>query len=218
MQSCRWAARLGSGPGPLTRERRLRVVLALNLALIAALVVVGLKGHSLGVLAEGVDYLADAGGIGVALVAIRLAHPKATAVAAFVNAAWLTVLSVLVTVAAVLRLARGARRVDGLGVLVVSGIAAAVMLAGALLLGGDAEGGEVGDRLNVRAVLLDTAADAAAAAGVAAGGGIILWTGGWFWVDPTVALAIAVIFGWHALALLAKVLPELRRHTPPRVG
>jgi len=46
----------------------------------------------------------------------------------------------------------------------------------------------------------------AAAAGVAATGGIILATGGWYWLDPAVALVIAVIIGYHALALLRKVV------------
>jgi cobalt-zinc-cadmium efflux system protein len=54
--------------------------------------------------------------------------------------------------------------------------------------------------------MLDTVADAAAAAGVAATGGIILATGGWYWLDPAVALVIAVIIGYHALALLRKVV------------
>jgi hypothetical protein len=52
-------------------------------------------------------------------------------------------------------------------VLIVSGIAAAVMLAGALVLGGDDDGEE---DLNVKAVLLDTAA----AARVAVSGAVIL--------------------------------------------
>ncbi|MGD0069156.1 MAG: hypothetical protein ABSB76_37755 [Streptosporangiaceae bacterium] len=44
------------------------------------------------------------------------------------------------------------------------------MLAGALVLRGD----DGSDDLNVRAVLLDTAADAAAAAGTAVSGAVIL--------------------------------------------
>jgi len=45
---------------------------------------------------------------------------------------------------------------------------------------------------------------------VAATGGIILATGGWYWLDPAVALVIAVVIAYHALALLRKVLPQLR--------
>ena len=56
----------------MSRTQRLLVVLVLNLALVAGLVVTGLTGHSLAVLAAGGDYLLDAAGVGVALLAIRL--------------------------------------------------------------------------------------------------------------------------------------------------
>ena len=39
---------------------------------------------------------------------------------------------------------------------------------------------------------------------------IILATGGWYWLDPAVALVIAVVIAYHALALLRKVLTRLR--------
>ena len=54
----------------VSRQTRLAVVLVLNLLLIAGLVVVGLRAHSLGVLAAGADYLADAAAIGVSLFAM----------------------------------------------------------------------------------------------------------------------------------------------------
>jgi Co/Zn/Cd efflux system component len=57
----------------VSRTRRLGVVLALNLGLVASLVVVGLAAHSLAVFAAGADYLADAAAIGVSLLAIWLA-------------------------------------------------------------------------------------------------------------------------------------------------
>jgi cobalt-zinc-cadmium efflux system protein len=55
-------------------QRRLTIVLLLNLALIASLVIVGLTAHSMGVLATGLDYLADASAIGVSLLATHLDH------------------------------------------------------------------------------------------------------------------------------------------------
>jgi cobalt-zinc-cadmium efflux system protein len=206
--------------------RRLQVVLLLNLGLITALAIVGLGAHSLAVLAAGADYLADAGGIGVALLAIYLAgrppsrrrpggYPHATNIAALVNTAWLLALNVVIVVAASWRLAAGARRVEGLPVLIVSSVAAAVMLAGALVLGGDAGDDDGGEDLNVRAVLLDTAADAAAAAGVAAGGAVILAAGGWYWLDPAIALVIAVIIGYHA-GMLARKITLAIRSSPAR--
>ena len=209
----------------MSRVKRLTVVLLLNLSLITALVIVGLAAHSLAVLAAGADYLADAGAIGVSLLAIWLAsrppsrarphgYPNATNIAALVNAGWLLVLNIAIAAAAIQRLAEGTRRVEGLPVLIVSGIAAAVMLAGALVLRGDPDDGDDGDDgeedLNVKAVLLDTAADAAAAAGVAVSGAVILGAGSWYWLDPAVALLIAVIIGYHAQKLVRKVIAAIR--------
>jgi cobalt-zinc-cadmium efflux system protein len=199
----------------VSRARRLAVVLLLNLALVTALVITGLAAHSLAVLAASADYLADAAAIGVSLLAIWLAarprgHPNATNIAALVNAGWLLLLNIAVAVAAIWHLAAGARPVEGLPVLVVSGIAAVVMLAGALVLAGDNGDDDGTEDLNVQAVLLDTAADAAAAAGVAASGAVILGAGGWYWLDPATALVIAVIVGYHALKLTRKVTATLR--------
>jgi cobalt-zinc-cadmium efflux system protein len=209
----------------MSRIQRLIVVLVLNLGLVAGLVVVGVMAHSIAVLAEGGDYLLDAAGVAVALLAIWLAsrpatrtrpggYPNATSVAALINAGWLLILELLVAGAALHRLITGRVLVDGLPVLVMSGVAAVAMLIGALVLRGDEEDEEGGERdLSVAAVLLDTIADAATAAGVAVVGAIILVTDGWYWLDPAVALAIAVVVAYHALALIRKVLTRLR----PRV-
>jgi Co/Zn/Cd efflux system component len=80
----------------------------------------------------------------------------------------------------------------------------------ALALHADPVGDAEERDLSVAAILLDTVADAPAAAGVAAAGGIILITGGWYWLDPAVALAVAVVVAYHALALIRKVLGRLR--------
>jgi cobalt-zinc-cadmium efflux system protein len=211
----------------VSRKQRLAVVLVLNLALVAGLVTVGVTAHSLAVLAEGSDFLLDAAGVGVALLAIRLSarpasrarpegYPNATSLAALVNAGWLLVLELIVAGAAADRLVNRTPAVHGLPVLVVSGIAALVMAAAALILRGDGDDGEgqAEERdLSVAAVLLDTIADAAAAAGVAAAGAVILATHGWYWLDPAVALAIAVIVAYHALALIREILGRLRSAT-----
>lgn len=191
------------------------MVLALNLALVAALVIVGLAARSLAVFAAGTDYLADAGAIGISLLAIWLAarprgYPNATNIAALVNAGWLLILNIAISSAAVWHLAGGVHQVEGLPVLIVAAVAAVAMLAGALILGGDIDhDDDDGQDLNIRAVLLDTAADAAAAAGVAVSGTIILAVHGWYWLDPAVALVIASIVGYHALKLTRKIVHTL---------
>ena len=70
----------------------------------------------------------------------------------------------------------------------------------------------------MRAVLLDTAADAAAAAGVAVAGGVILAAGGLFWIDPAVAFVIAVVVGYHAGRLLIVITAAQRDPSPESLG
>jgi cobalt-zinc-cadmium efflux system protein len=212
----------------MSRAHRLVAVLVLNLGLVAALVAAALTAHSLAVLAEGGDYLLDAAGVGVALLALRLARPagrgrlsgrpNATNVAALINSGWLLALELLVAGAAAYRLVTGTPPVDGLPVLIVSGIAALVMTAGALILRGDPDDGDEDAKsepdLSIAAVLLDTIADAAAAAGVAVAGAIILVVKGWYWLDPAVALAIAAIVAWHALALIRRIIKKSAKPHP----
>jgi cobalt-zinc-cadmium efflux system protein len=207
----------------MSRGARLWAVLVANLALVCALTGVGITAQSLGVWAEGADYLADAAAIGVSLFAINLSsraptpkhpdsYPRATRYAAAVNGGWLLLLSLLVAAGGADRLISGVRQVHGLPVLIVSGVAAVVMLAGALLLGADL-GNDADDDydLNVRAVLLDTAADAAAATGVAVAGAVIYAAHGLYWLDPAVALVIAAVVGYHAVRLLLRIRTALSR-------
>ncbi len=211
----------------MSRAARLWIVLGLNLGLVGGLIVVGIGAHSLGVLAEAADYVADAAAIGVSIFAIWLSrlprtkrrphgYPKATAWAALVNGGWLLLLTALVGAAAIDRLVSGAREVHGLPVLIVSSIAAAVMVLGALIFRGDEDDDEDhGGNLNMRAVFLDTAADAAAAAAVAFTGTIILSTRGNYWLDPAVALVVSAVIAYHAVQLLRRVLVVLRPGREP---
>jgi len=195
----------------MSRVQRLTVVLVLNLVLVGGLVAAGIGAHSLGVLAEGGDYLLDAAGAGLALLAIRLSARGVrgrglgpTGTAALINAGWLLALELIVAGVSIDRLATRTPPVHGLPVLVASGIAALVMMAGVLILRRDDDGEE--RDLSVAAVLLDTAADAAAAAGVAAAGAVIPVAQGWYWLDPAVALTIAVLVAYHAVALIRTIL------------
>ena len=207
----------------MTRTTRLAVVLLLNLALVAGLVAAGIGAHSIGVLAAGGDYLADAAAIGISLLAIGLArrpptrrrpggYPRATAYAALVNVTLLLAVVAAVAAGAIGRLVTGIGHVHGLPVLIASGIAALVMLGGGLILRGDADdpGDSEGDRANMRAVLLDTLADSAAAGGVAVTGAIILADPALAWLDPTVALVIAAVIGYQAVVLIRQVVIALR--------
>jgi cobalt-zinc-cadmium efflux system protein len=213
----------------VSRLGRLWIVLWLNLALVAGLVIVGAVAHSFAVLAEGGDFLLDAAGVGVGILAIWLSGRNGgakanrfTNTAALVNAGWLLVLELLVVGGTVDRLITRVPEVHGLPVLVMSGVAAVVMVGAAVVLRGDttdeSETGGDHDSL-MAAVLLDSVADAAAAVGVAVTGAVILGTGGLFWLDPAVALVVAVIVAYHAARLIWRIHlgHETRQHRQPHL-
>lgn len=196
-----------------SQRKRLAVLLALNVVMIAGLVVVGLRAHSLGVLAAGGDYVADSAAILLGIVAVTIrdkvgARSQATTVVAAINATALLVVTVFVMVEAIRRLRGGVQEVHGLPVLVVSVIGAVVMVVGAVVLGRDAGG----EDLHMRSVLLDTVSDALTSAAVAVTGGIIFVRHGMYWLDPTVAIVIGLIIGFGAVRLLRDVAHALRTH------
>ena len=205
----------------MTKDRRLALVLAINVAMLAALVLVGVLSHSLGVLASGADYLGDALGTALSLAALRMSrrghgHPRATLYAALTNSSLLLLVTLGVATGAIYRLATGAPAVHGLPVVIVSVIAAGAMIACALILG------NVESDLNMQSVMLDSVADAAAAIGVAMSGAVILLTGGAYWLDSLVALLIALVVGYHAIRLMGRVITDLgvgrRRAARARAG
>ncbi|HEX5526443.1 MAG TPA: cation diffusion facilitator family transporter [Solirubrobacterales bacterium] len=202
----------------MTKETRLGLVLGINLAMIAGLVVVGLLSHSLGVLSSASDYVGDAAGVGLSLVALRMSrdahgHPRATSFAALANASFLLLITLAVATEAVNRLVNGSPEIHGLPVLVISVIAAGAMLLCAHILGSiEAED------FNMRSVMLDTVADVAAAIGVAISGAVILAADGLYWLDAAVALVIAIVVGYHALRLIREVIGDLRRKSGQRSG
>lgn len=194
----------------MTQTRRLGLVLALNLLMIAGLVIVGLRAHSLGVLAAGGDYVADSAAILLGIIAIGIRdrsgpRSRATHVVALSNASALLVVTVFVMVEAVRRLVSGTPEVDGLPVLVVSAIATIVMLGGVLILGRDAGS----EDLHMRSVLLDTLSDALASAAVAVVGAVVYFAHGLYWLDPAVAIVIGAVIGVGAVGLLRDVVREL---------
>lgn len=199
----------------MSQSRRLTLLLSLNIAMIAGLVIVGLRAHSLGVLAAGGDYVADSAAIGLGIIAVVIRdrvgkRSRATTIVAAINASALLIVTGIVVIEAIHRLIAGTPTVHGLPVLIVSLIATVVMVAGALILGADAGT----EDLHMRSVLLDTLSDALTSAAVAATGAAIYLTHGTYWLDPTVAIIIGLIIGYGAARLLRDVLTALRTHTP----
>jgi cobalt-zinc-cadmium efflux system protein len=198
----------------MSQRRRLAYVLALNLAMIAGLVVVGVTAHSLSVLAAGGDYVADSLAIVLGLLAVflrdRRGNAQATSYVALVNGLLLLGVTAVVGIQAVWRLVMGNPEVHGLPVLIVAASATAVMLLGALILGREA--GQ--EDLHMRSILLDTVSDAVSSAAVAVVGGILLLARGLSWLDSVAALVISLVIAYGALRLLRDVARALRQGTP----
>lgn len=197
-----------------SQRRRVLIVLGLNTALIAGLVIAGLAAHSVSVLAAAGDTVADCFALVLGLIAIMLRdrdpdHPHAQrplAVAALINASLLLAVTVSVAVEAISRLRDGSPPVDGLPMLIVSVVTMGVMLAGALILGRSA----ADEDLHMRSVLVDALADAAASAAIAVAGTIVLITGAFFWLDPVLALGVSVLIAIAAMQLIVKAIAALR--------
>jgi len=195
----------------MKQEIRLILVLLLNLVMIAGLVIVGLASHSLGVLAAGGDYIADATAISLGILAIRIqqqpnGYARATSVVALINALFLLIVTAFVVVMATQRLLSNTPEIAALPVVIVSVLSTIAMLIGAFVLGGDDDK----DDLHMRSVMLDTISDAAASAAVAVTGVIILVTGRLYWLDSLAALLIGLFIGYHAVKLLRDLIVDLR--------
>src|SRR5450755_358636 len=99
----------------MSRSRRLRYAWALNAALVAAQLVVGLGAHSVGLIADAGHNLTDVAALTLSMVAVHLVgrpnddrrsfgYHRGTILAAQANAAALLVVTVLIVYAAVHRL------------------------------------------------------------------------------------------------------------------
>jgi cobalt-zinc-cadmium efflux system protein len=197
----------------MTQSKRLTIILLLNIAMIAGLIVVGLSSHSLGVLAAGGDYVADSAAIALGLIAIKMrddkhGHSMATTVVAAINASFLLIVTVFVIGESLHRLTTHNPDIHVLQAMIISLVATVAMVVGAVIISRDA----AEEDLHMRSVLLDMLADAASSGAVAITGGIIYFAKGLYWLDSAVALVIGIVIGFTALKLLRDVMKTLR-HT-----
>ncbi len=198
----------------MTQQKRLSIVLALNLVIIIGLVVVGLSSHSLGLLAAGGDFGADSIGIILGILAIQISkhprgNPKTTTYVAFINALALLIVTMVIIYEGLRRLTSETPKVEGLPVLIVSLVATIFMAVSVYILGKDA--GK--EDLHMRSVFLDTVSDGIASFAVAVSGAIIYFANGFYWLDSALAILIGVVIGYHAIKLLRDVVIALRTRT-----
>jgi cobalt-zinc-cadmium efflux system protein len=202
----------------VSRSRRLVWALVCDLTIAVTEVVGGFLAHSAGLLATAGHDLADAGALGLALVATRLVTRPATPARSFgfhrvtiltalANAVAIVVASVLVGVLAVHRILHPAHVRGGI----------VVAFAGVALLGNGLAAFIVHDRtrdLNMRTATLHLAGDALAALGVMGAGAVILATGHFDVLDPAISLAIAALVIVEAVVLVRQSVDVLLESTP----
>jgi cobalt-zinc-cadmium efflux system protein len=196
-------------------SRRMRIVLAINLAMFAAGIAGGIVFDSLALLADAGHVLADVGAIALALfaawMASRPASPQRTfgfrrteIFAALANGVTLVAVSVFVFIEAVQRMS-DPPDVAGAGVLAIGAFGlAGNAIATWLLMRGDRT------NLNLEGVLRHSAADALGSLGVIVAGLLVITTG-WDQADPLVSIAIGVLIllgSWRLLREPFNVLME----------
>jgi cobalt-zinc-cadmium efflux system protein len=214
-------------PAPDADRRWLSIALGLILGFMVLEVVAGLIADSLALLSDAAHMLTDAGSIGLALVAARLAAQpphgrytfglgRAEILSAQVNGAALLVLAGVIAWEAVQRLG-DPPEVDGAIVLVVGLAGAAVNVAAAWALSRAER-----RSLNVEGARAHVLADLYASLGAALAGLLVL-TAGLEWADVAVALLVAAMMvrsGFSLLGQSARVLLEAapRGIDPAAVG
>lgn len=205
----------------MTLRTRLAVALLLNMGIVAAQAVAGFGAHSVGLLADAGHNLVDGAGLGLSLMAVRLAAKPATpersfgfhrstVLAAQANAGAICVITVLVVAESIHRFF-SPQQVHGAPMVVVASVALLVDALAALVLWDRRSG----DTFTVRSAVLHMGGDALASLGVVVAGSVILVTGRFAWLDPAVGLGIAALIAWGAVGLLRSTTDVLLESAPP---
>jgi cobalt-zinc-cadmium efflux system protein len=199
-------------------RRRLAAVLAITVGIAAADVAAALASGSLVLLADAAHLAADAGGVGLSLLAAYVAgrpatdratfgYARAEILAATVNALLLLAMAGLIAAEAARRLASppgvGAAWMIAFGAVALAGNGASL----ALLRPGQAES------LNVRGAFLEVASDTFGALAVIVTGVVVAATG-FTRADPIASLAVAALIVPRTWRLLRDAVDVLLEASP----
>jgi cobalt-zinc-cadmium efflux system protein len=199
----------------LTSERRLWISLALTSTFLAMEVVASVVTGSLALLSDAGHMATDVAALAIALFAIKIGKRPADSkrsfgyrrleiLAAALNAAGLFLVAGYVLIEAVRRFG-SPQPVDSTGMLVVASLGLVVNAIAMTLLRSGRE-----ESLNVRGAYLEVWADFLGSVAVLLGGALI-WFTGRTWIDPVVAILIALWVlprGWQLLKSASHVLLE----------
>jgi cobalt-zinc-cadmium efflux system protein len=205
------------GKGATRTTLVLRISMAATLAYVVVTFVAGLRAHSLALLSESGHNVSDFLALLLSFVAVyfqsrpadharTFGYQRAGVIAAFINAATLIAISLLIALEAVHRLSSPVM-VQPKTMMIVA--AAGVVMNGviAALLWG------VARDVNLRSAFLHMAGDTLSTAAVIAGGVGIMLTGR-NWIDPVLSLLIAAFIFWSSIGIVRETLNILLEGTP----
>jgi cobalt-zinc-cadmium efflux system protein len=212
-------------------QRRLGLVITLNIAIVIIESTVGVISGSLALLSDAWHNLSDVLALIITAIALRLGTRPASSemtygyvrsemMATFINAGFLSLLMIWVAVEAVDRLLHP-MPVNGWLTMITAGVALVVNTASAVILGGHAhthhhekEENHPEYDLNVRAAFWHMASDAILSLAVVLGGGaMILW--GIPWIDSVLSLVFASVILVASSKLLTQSFGSLMDRADP---
>lgn len=210
-------------------QRRVGLVITLNIAIVIIESTVGVISGSLALLSDAWHNLSDVLALIVTAIALGLGNRPASAemtygyvraemMATFINASFLSLLMIWVAVEAVDRLLHP-MPVDGWLTMITAGVALVINTVSAVILGGhthththDDNEEEAHHDLNVRAAFWHMASDAILSLAVVLGGGVmILW--GVLWVDSLLSLLFATVILVASAKLISRSFGSLMDKT-----
>jgi cobalt-zinc-cadmium efflux system protein len=205
-------------PNPGTGDRALIAAIIVNVLLTVVQIVGGVLSGSLSLIADAAHNLSDAAAIAVALIAQRIGrtpadldhtygHGRAELIGAFVNLTWLMLLGLFLISEGIQRLI-APEAVDGWTVIAVAGVALVIDLTTAALTFR-----RRGHSLNIRAVFVNNAADAAGSLGVIIAGLLILLFD-WHLADTIATFGIAAYLIIQGAIMLPRTIDILMQRVP----
>lgn len=195
--------------------------LGLTVTYMVAEVIGGLITGSLALLADAAHMLTDAGGLGLALVAIRFAERPATPqrtygylraeiLSALLNAVVLLVLTVYILYEAYKRFLTPSEILSG-PMLAVACVGLVVNLISMRLLAAGSS-----ESLNVQGAYFEVLSDMLGSLGVIVAALIVMWTG-WTLADPIIGAGIGLFIVPRTWRLLKQAMHILIEGTPPEI-
>lgn len=210
-----------TGSAATRHKRRMLSALGLTLTYMGAEVAGGLLTGSLALLADAAHMLTDAGGLALALLAIRFGERPATPqrtygylraeiLSALANAVVLLVLTIYILYEAYRRFV-DPPDVLGWPMLLVAAVGLVVNLVSMRLLSGGSS-----ESLNVQGAYFEVLSDMLGSLGVIVAALVIMWTD-WRLADPIIGAGIGLFIVPRTWSLLRQATHILLEGTPPRV-